>query len=344
MLQYRGIHLVRYGVIGVVLVACIMLVGLQFQRFVTMATTVRYEAIFAEAGGLAAGDDVVVSGVKVGTVAKVSLQGGDAVVDLDVGTGVRLGGETTAHIRTGSLLGKRVLTLESAGEGTMRPGQAVPLTRTASPYSLTDAVGDLTTNVEGIDTDAVNLSLDTLSETLDQIAPQLGPTFDGLTRLSRSIDSRNAALRELLTTAGDVTGILSQRSDQVNSLILNANSLLGTLVDRQQAIVELLANTAAVSQQLSGLVADNEAELAPTLDRLNSVAAMLEENRDNIAQSLPGLAKVALTQGEAVSGGPFYNAFVANLIPAQLIQPFVDQAFGVQPTGGPVTPQPEAPR
>ena len=90
----------------------------------------------------------------------------------------------------------------------------------------------------------------------------------------------------------------AQRSQQVNTLILNANDLLGVLNDRREAIVDLLANTSAVAQQLTGLVADNEKELAPTLEKLNSVTAMLEKNRDNIAKALPGLAKFQLTQGE----------------------------------------------
>lgn len=331
MLRYRGAGLIRNGIIGTVLIACLLLVGLQAQVFITAATTLPYRATFVEAGGLQAGDDVIVSGVAVGTVSKVSLLDGDALVEFSVDSSVRLGSATTVHIKTGSLLGKRILTVISDGSGLLRPNEVIPTERTSSPYALTDAVGDLTTNVSGIDTDAVNRSLDLLSATVDSIEPQLGQTFDGLTTLSRSLNGRNESLRDLLSSTGDVTGILADRSGQVNTLILNANSLVGVLADRRQAIVDLLANTAAVSEQLSGLVADNEAELAPTLDRLNSVAAMLEENRDNIAAALPGLAKVALTQGEAVSGGPFYNAFVANLIDGHMIQPFVDQAFGVDP-------------
>ncbi|MCK8672408.1 MCE family protein [Rhodococcus sp. HM1] len=331
MLRYRSANLIRNGIIGTVLITCILLVGLQAQAFITAATTLPYRARFVEAGGLRAGDDVVVSGVEVGTVSKVSLLDGDALVEYSVDSSVRLGSATTAHIKTGSLLGKRILTLVSDGPGLLRPNEVIPTDRTSSPYSLTDAVGDLTTNVSGIATDAVNRSLDLLSTTLERIEPQLGPTFDGLTELSRSLNDRNESLRDLLTATRDVTGILADRSAQVNTLILDANTLVAVLAERRQAIVDLLANTAAVSEQLSSLVADNEAELAPTLDRLNSVAALLEENRDNIAAALPGLAKVALTQGEAVSGGPFYNAFVANLVDGHMIQPFVDQALGVDP-------------
>jgi hypothetical protein len=43
---------------------------------------------------------------------------------------------------------------------------------------------------------------------------------------------------------------------------------------------------------------------------------------------LPGLAKFELTQGETVSSGFYYNAYVPNVITPQLIQPFFDYAFG----------------
>jgi len=66
-------------------------------------------------------------------------------------------------------LGQRILTLESAGSGQMHRGDVIPVSRTSSPYSLTDAVSDLTTNTAGTDTANVNQALDTLSETLDQI-------------------------------------------------------------------------------------------------------------------------------------------------------------------------------
>ena len=114
----------------------------------------------------------------------------------------------------------------------------------------------------------------------------------------------------------------------MNTLILNANDLLGVLQERQAAIVSLLANTSALSQQLSGLVADNEKELAPALEKMNAVTAMLQRNNDNITKAMAGLAKFQLTQAEAVNNGFYYNAFVANLSPAQTLQPFFDYALG----------------
>ncbi len=78
----------------------------------------------------------------------------------------------------------------------------------------------------------------------------------------------------------------------MNTLILNANDLVAVLSDRRYAIVELLAHTSALSKQLSGLIHENEQELAPTLDKLNAVTAILEKNRDNIAQGAARVGEV----------------------------------------------------
>ncbi|MGE0217088.1 MCE family protein [Mycolicibacterium sp.] len=328
MLKYRGSRLARAGFIGVVLIILVIAIGLQPERLLSWATALRYQALFTEAGGLAVGNDVTVSGIKVGSVSSIELDDGDALVGFTIDGKYALGSDTTAHIRTGTLLGERVLALESRGEGTLDRRRPVPVTRTSSPYSLTDAVSELTANTADTDTASLNQSLDTLAQTLDQIAPQLGPTFDGLSRLSQSLNSRNESLAELLRTAGDVTAIFSERSQQVNALILNANDLLAVLDERRMAITSLLANISAVSQRLTEVVADNEHELAPTLERLNNVTRMLEKNRDNLAKMLPGAAKYYLTQGEIVSNGAYYNALVPNIQPAQLLQPFLDYAFG----------------
>jgi phospholipid/cholesterol/gamma-HCH transport system substrate-binding protein len=328
MQKYRGSQLIKSGFIGVVLIILVIAIGLQPERLISWATALRYQALFSEAGGLTVGNDVTVSGIKVGSVSSIELDNGDALVGFTIDGKYALGSDTTAHIRTGTLLGERVLALESEGSGTLDRSQVIPATRTSSPYSLTDAVSDLTGNTKGTDTQQLNQSLDTLASTIDQIAPQLGPTFDGVSRLSQSLNNRNESLAELLKTAGDVTAIFSERSQQVNTLILNANDLVAVLNERRYAITSLLNSTSAVSQALTGVVADNEAKLAPALRELNVVIKMLEENRDNLAKMLPGAAKYYLTQGEIVANGAYYNALVPNLQFGQLTQPFLDYLFG----------------
>ena len=91
MLKYRDVKLIRTGFLGIVLVLLVVAVGLQPERLISWATGIRYSAEFAEAGGLSAGNDVKVSGVKVGNVIDVALGERGAVVTFTVDNSVRLG-------------------------------------------------------------------------------------------------------------------------------------------------------------------------------------------------------------------------------------------------------------
>jgi len=85
------------------------------------ATTVRYQALFADAGGIATGNDVTVSGIKVGSVTDMSLQRGEVLMNVhrQRERPARVGQYRTHQDRLA--VGQRVLTLESAGGGTLRP-------------------------------------------------------------------------------------------------------------------------------------------------------------------------------------------------------------------------------
>ena len=161
MNKYRGSSLIKAGFIGVVLIILVIAVGLQPERLISWATSLRYQALFTEGGGLVVGNDVTVAGIKVGSVSSVGLDNGDALVGFTIDGKYALGSDTTAHIRTGTLLGERVLALESEGSGTLTPGQVIPTSRTSSPYSLTEAVSELTANTADTETDTLNQSLDT---------------------------------------------------------------------------------------------------------------------------------------------------------------------------------------
>ena len=69
--RYRGSQLIQAGVIGVVLMILIIIAGLQPDRLLQYATGIKYQALFTEAGGIVEGNDVTVSGTKVGAVSSI---------------------------------------------------------------------------------------------------------------------------------------------------------------------------------------------------------------------------------------------------------------------------------
>jgi phospholipid/cholesterol/gamma-HCH transport system substrate-binding protein len=130
-----------------------------------------------------------------------------------------------------------------------------------------------------------------------------------------------------LGNANKATGILAQRSDEVVKLVANTNALLVQLESQSSALDQLSGNFSVLAQQLRGLIADNRTTLKPALDRLNGVLAIVDNRKAKIQEALKGLRDYATSLGESVGSGPFFKAYLANLLPGQFVQPFVDAAF-----------------
>ncbi len=80
MLKYLAPQLIRGGFIGVVVIVLVIVVGMRSQQLVSYATEIRYQALFDQAGGLAEGNNVTMSGTSVGTVSSVELHDRQAPV------------------------------------------------------------------------------------------------------------------------------------------------------------------------------------------------------------------------------------------------------------------------
>lgn len=315
--------MVTIGVVGLVLAVAIALSALQFERLPFIRGGATYTAYFADAGGLIPGDDVEVAGIRSGRVEDVSLDGAKVLVRFTLDEKIVLGDKTTAQIKTNTVLGRKSLGVNPAGSGALRTDDTIPLERTTSPYSLNDALSELTGTVQELDLDRVNHTLDVLSEAFADTPAPLRAALDGVTALSRSINARDQALSDLLGRAQNVTKILADRGDRINALLVDGNQLLGELEQRRTAIGQLIVYINALSQQLSGLVADNEAQLKPALDKLNSVLDLLQRNRDNLTAALEGLGPFSAALGEQVGSGPYFNAYVVNAS-SETLQPLVD--------------------
>ncbi len=99
-------------------------------------------ADFSGIGGLKAGDDVQISGVKVGSVSSVELvpESYLARVRMSIDSGIELPLDTAALISSESLLGGRYLALEpGADEDFLEPGDRVEFTQ--APQNLEQLLG-----------------------------------------------------------------------------------------------------------------------------------------------------------------------------------------------------------
>lgn len=99
----------------------------------------RYTATFSDVSGLFVGDDVRISGVQVGKVDSIALDGRTARVDFTVLADHAVYRDTNAAVRYQNLLGQRyVELLQPAAPGLrLPPGAEIPLGRTIPSFDVT---------------------------------------------------------------------------------------------------------------------------------------------------------------------------------------------------------------
>ena len=313
------------GAIGLGLTAAIVVAALNYDKVPFITQEKQYSAYFAEAGGLNAGAAVQVSGMLVGQVESLGLDGPRVLVKFNVDKDIRLGDRSEAAIKTRTVLGAKIVELTPRGEGQL-PGP-IPLDRTQSPYQLPDALGDLALTISGLKTDQLSQSLATLSETFKDTPPALKVALQGITRFSETVNRRDEQLRNLLANANKTTAVLAERSDQVVGLVADTNALLAALQEQSAALDQISTNVSALASQVKGFIAENRDTFKPALDKLNGVLTIVDNRKEQVQKSVKLLNAYVMSLGESAAAGPFFMSYIANLLPGQFLQPFVDAAF-----------------
>jgi phospholipid/cholesterol/gamma-HCH transport system substrate-binding protein len=326
MKPFRERNPVIVGAVGLAVLAGLVLAAFRLDDLAALSGR-SYQAAFRDASGLATGNEVRVAGVRVGKVTDVGLARGGAGMYVRVRfrldeDGIQLGQETGATIRIKTVLGQKYLALAPAGPGRLRVGAEIPLTRTASPFDVMQAVTGLAGTLDQIDSKQLATAFTTLAETFADTPASVQSSLGGLSRLSQTIASRDAELRDLLARARSVTGVLAQRDEEFRKLVADGNALLAEVSRRRDAIHDLLVGTQDLASQLSGLVADNRTRLEPTLSQLRAVVAILQRDRDNLEQTIQRMGPFLDAFTNVLGNGRWFDSYLRGLL-----QPYL-------PTGG----------
>lgn len=308
---------VSIGAIGILVLLMLAVSSFYLTSLPLLGAGARYTAKFSEAAGLKKGAEVRVAGVKVGEVDSVALAGDKVDVKFRV-SNTWIGDQTQASIQIKTVLGQKYLALDPRGSKPADPD--VPLTDTVSPYDVIQAFSDASTQIQDLDTANLAKSMRVLSNAFSGTAGDIGPSLQGISRLSETIASRDQQVQHLLDATKDTSKILADRNQEFVKLIAGAGQLLDELNSRQQSISALLASTTSLSASLTGIVRDNEAQIGPALDSLNQVSALLTQQNQNLRNTIKYMAPFYRLYANVLGNGRWFESVVTNLLPPALPQ------------------------
>ena len=309
---FRERNPVIIGAVSLAVMAALILAAFRAQDLPLIGGGDVYHAAFSEAGGLKANDEVRIAGVRVGKVEAVELDGDHVRVTFRVDDGAEFGSDTAAAIKVKTLLGSMFLALQPAGSGQLEEESEIPIERTSSPYDVVEAFSGLAETSEKIDTDQLTKGLTTLADLTRNTPEEFRKALDGVSALSANVAAKNEQIGELLKNLDRVSTVLDERDADLIQLMKDSDVLFRALVQRREAVHNLLVSTSRLSRELTLLVQQSREDLKPALTHLENVLDVLNKNEDNIDNSLRLMAPFYRVFANTLGTGPWFDTYIQN--------------------------------
>lgn len=315
MKPFRTRNPIPIALIGIVIIVLAVLAALFSDDLPIIGGGTTYLVNMREAAGLRSGDSVRIAGVKVGTVSDVKLDGDHVRVRFKVKDAF-VGDRSQAAVKIQTVLGQKYLSVESRGDSPLSPNKPIGEDTAESVYyDVQDAFNGLSDRVHEIDTAQLARSFEVLSATFKNTPADVRSALNGLSRLSNTISSRDNQLSQLLANTAQISKTLSDRDAEIQKLLGDGSRLLQEIQARKTAISALLTGTQNLAAQISGLVNDNNRQLKPVLDSLNTLTTMLRTNENSLAAGIQKLAPFARIFNNTLGNGRWFDAYVCGLLP-----------------------------
>jgi phospholipid/cholesterol/gamma-HCH transport system substrate-binding protein len=287
--QRIGPSLVRLAVFIVVTLLAFSVLALTIAN-IRFGPKADYAAVFTDATGLVAGDDVRIAGVRVGKVTDVRIagtQGEDrqrARVEFRIDRQIVLTGGTAAAIRYRNLIGQRYLALTQVqgSAETLPIGSTIGVDRTTPALDLTVLFNGFKPLFAALNPKDVNR----LAFEIIQVLQGEGGTIEHLLASTASLTStladRDEVIGRTITNLNEVLATLSERSGQLDQLIVQLQRLVSGLAADADAVGASLTHIADLADSTAGLVQEARPPVQSDIAALGDLATLLDKNSGDL--------------------------------------------------------------
>jgi phospholipid/cholesterol/gamma-HCH transport system substrate-binding protein len=329
--------IIKFGAFALVMVLLTVSLFFIFGQYTTGSTT-GYSALFTDVSRLQEGQTVRVAGVRVGTVNSVSLRSDEKVlVKFDADRSVVLTTSTRAVIRYLNLVGDRYLELVDGPGSTrlLRAGAEIPIDRTAPALDLDLLLGGLKPVITGLNPQDVN----ELTEALVQIFQGQGGTLQSLlsktSSFSNTLAANDQTVQQLIDNLNTVVATLGKDGDKFSGALDRLQKLVTAFADDRRTIGTAIDSLDNGTASIADLLNRSRQPLGGTVDQLNRLAPLLDDNKDKIDTSLrklPENYRKLVRLGSYGSWIPYYlcqlSLRVSDLQYRTVVVPVVKQEGG----------------
>jgi phospholipid/cholesterol/gamma-HCH transport system substrate-binding protein len=308
--------LIKMTVFAVVTVTLTALLGLTIAN-TTLGPTSGYVARFTDATGLNEGDDIRMSGVRIGQITDISVVDDTwADVRFDVEASRQLPKSVTATIKYRNLIGQRYIALAIGSGDTnavLRPGDLIPLDRTQPALNLTQLFNGFQPLFQALQPDQVNK----LAGELIQVLQGEGGTIDSVlahtASLASTVASKDKVIGQVIDNLNTVLTTVNERTTEVSGLIDQLQQLASGLAAQRQPIGDAISALGDLTQSTAGLLSSVRPPIKDDIAALGTLAGNLADHGDTVDTFLAGLPHKIQTISRVSSYGGWFNYYLCSM-------------------------------
>jgi virulence factor Mce-like protein len=319
----------RRVVVGIaVVLAGLLVVATVFVLRQTFFKPKTITAYFTSATAIYPGDDVRVSGVKVGSIASIEPVGTQAKMTLHVDRDVPIPADAKAVIVAQNLVAARYLQLTPAYKSSgpqMNDGAVIPVERTAVPVEwdeIKDQLMRLSTELgpnSKVSTPSVARFIDSAADALGGNGEKLRNTIAELSGVGRILADGSGNIADIIKNLQIFVTALRDSNTQIVQFENRLATLTSVIDDNRSDLDAALSDLSVALGEVQRFIAGTRNQTSEQIQRLANVTQNLVDHRMDI-ENILHLAPVAFSNfyhiydpdtGSQV-GAPVLNPFVAN--------------------------------
>jgi len=227
-----------------------------------------YYVQYDNVDGLMASNQVMVNGVEVGKVKKVSLvpdKGNKILVELRLNKSLLVPDKSIAILSDGALLGGKIIRLELLGSGTLPEGSFIsPMNEKGLTSLLKERALPVISNA-----DSLLISFRQISKKFDNT----GTYLDALLKNSNTA---------VVNINGSVTDLVAENKANINQITGNMRALSVSLVETEKQLKPLLTKFNTLADSLQAI------KIGETLNSANKAVSSLQRIVSNLEKGTAG--------------------------------------------------------
>src|ERR1700730_10667993 len=305
--------------LGIFLTVCLLTAFLLVSVFVQVrfGAGSTYYAEFNNVTNLRKGKLVRIAGGGASKGNNMSINAAAAVrVEFTAEKSVTLTEGTRAVLRYDNLFGDRYLALEEGAGGlkTLRPGQAIPLSRTEPALDLDALIGGFRPLFRALNPDQVNELSKLFIQAFQDQGPTIGTFLDQAAAVTNTLADRDLLIGQVVDNLNVVLGSLGGQSDRLDKAVTSLSQLVHGLAARKTDISNAVAYTNAAAGSIADLLSHARApfqEVVHQTDRVAGIAEADHDYLDNLLNTLPD--KYQALNRQAIYGD-FFTFYLCDVV------------------------------